>query len=56
MASFYHTQPQWQGLGYSLFLGHHRRSNYHGKTIFPWWHDNVQKLWTQFNVCYLHHM
>ena len=26
------------------------------KLIFPWWNDNVQKLCTQFNVRYLHHM
>jgi len=25
MASFYNAQPQCQGWGYSLFLGHHRR-------------------------------
>jgi len=27
MALFYQSQPQCQGQGYSLFLGHHRRSN-----------------------------
>jgi len=42
MPSFYHAQLQCQGLGCSLFLGLCRRPNYHGKSIFLWWNDNVK--------------